>query len=201
MSGPLSTPAALPAAAPAAPGVRPVAPSDEALEGAWRRGSRQAFSALFRRHYRGAVAYALQFVGDAASAEDVVQQAFLNLLQRRRGQGRFKALLYTCVRNLALNERRRRGRRYVAQTGLREEDAPREAPPLAGLVAAEERDLFQRAVAALEEEEREAFCLKETRGLTYAEVGRLMGLHPDAVRRRVAKAFARVRAFASEQRG
>lgn len=169
---------------------------DEALEQAWRAGSRGAFSALFRRHYRGAVAYAQGLTGDLAAAEDVVQQAFLNLLQRRRGQGRFKALLYTVVRNLALNERRRRGRRYVAQGGLREEDAPREeAPPLAGLVAQEERAAVAGALARLAADEREAFCLKASRGLTYGEIGAALGLHPDAVRRRVAKALARLRAL------
>jgi DNA-directed RNA polymerase specialized sigma24 family protein len=49
-------------------------------------------------------------------------------------------------------------------------------------------------VADLPEEERAAFWLKEVEGLTYAEVGARLGLHPDAARRRVARAFLRLRA-------
>ena len=170
-------------------------PSDEEIERSWRNGARSAFAELFRRHYAGVVAYATRFTGgDTATAEDLTQQAFLNVLQRRRGAGRFKALIYTVVRNLALNERRRQGRRYVAKTGL-EPEATRtgERPPLQRLVAAEEQDAFQTALSSLTPDEREAFCLKETEGLTYAEVGQVMNLHPDAVRRRVGKAFSKLR--------
>ena len=166
--------------------------SDEELELAWRQGSQPAFAHLFRRYYPRVVAYAARLLGDHATAEDVVQQAFLNLYQRRSGSGRFRALVYTCVRNLAFNERRRQGRRSAPR--------PLEQPPPAGgpatldtLVHAEEHAAFARALDALDPEEREAFCLKEIEGLTYKEVGAVMQLHPDAVRRRVGKAMLTLR--------
>ena len=163
--------------------------SDESLEERWRSGCEQAFALLFRRHYAGAVAYARRFVQDTAAAEDVVQQAFLNVLQRRSGRGRFKSLVYTVTRNLSLNELRRRGRNYVAQGGVEELDPPATwRPPLAGLIRDEEQRAFVAALQSLPASEREAYSLKETRGLTYTEVGEIMGLHPDAVRRRVRKA-------------
>jgi RNA polymerase sigma-70 factor (ECF subfamily) len=166
------------------------------LEAAWRSGSRPAFAELFRRHYAAVAAYARRFTGDTALAEDVAQQAFLNVLQRRNmpGRGRFKSLIYTVTRNLALNERRRRGRKYVARSGLDEVEPGVVGPhPLGAMIRSEEEDAFRVAVAGLPPVEREAFCLRETRGLTYAEVGRIMGLHPDAVRRRVAKAIDLIR--------
>ncbi|MCA8925265.1 MAG: sigma-70 family RNA polymerase sigma factor [Planctomycetes bacterium] len=166
--------------------------SDEELELAWRQGSQPAFAQLFRRYYARVVGYATRYVGDHATAEDLVQQAFLNLFQRRHGQGRFRALVYTCVRNLAFNERRRQGRRSAPQ--------PLEQPPagagvggLDALVHAEQHAAFGRALDALPEDEREAFCLKEIEGLTYKEVGEVMDLHPDAVRRRVGKALLSLR--------
>jgi RNA polymerase sigma factor (sigma-70 family) len=174
--------------------------SDESLERAWRAGDQAAFSELFRRHYSGAVAYAERYLRDLAAAEDVVQQAFLNVLQRKSGQGRFKSLVYTVTRNLALNELRRRGRRYVARGGVEELDpASQEGVPLSDLIAGEEQRQFAAALRELPESEREAFCLKETRGLTYQEAGEVMGLHPDAVRRRVKKAFGLIRAFLSRE--
>ena len=175
--------------------------SDESLESAWRTGDEGAFSELFRRHYSGAVAYAERYLRDLAAAEDVVQQAFLNVLQRQAGQGRFKSLVYTVTRNLALNELRRRGRNYVAQSGVEEFDpASQSGVPLTDLIAGEEQRCFAAALRDLPEAEREAFCLKETRGLTYQEAGDVMGLHPDAVRRRVKKAFALIRAFISREK-
>jgi RNA polymerase sigma-70 factor (ECF subfamily) len=170
-------------------------PSDEALESAWRAGSRVAFSDLFRRHYAGVVSYVRRFVGDTALAEDLAQQAFVNIYGRRTGSGRFKSLAYTVARNLALNELRRQGRRYVARSGLGEVEPRGSGPgPVRQLIEAEEQHGLAAAIASLPDELREAFTLKETRGLTYAEVGRAMGLHPDAARRRVAKALGLIRA-------
>ncbi|MEZ6186510.1 MAG: RNA polymerase sigma factor [Planctomycetota bacterium] len=171
--------------------------SDEDLELAWRRGSEPAFTQLFHRYYPRAVGYALRFVGDHATAEDLVQQAFLNLYQRRRGHGRFRALVYTCVRNLAFNEQRRRGKRSAPKP-LEHPPPAAGAPTVDGMIEAEERAAFARALAKLPDEEREAFCLKEIEGLTHREVGQVMGLHPDAVRRRVGKAFLTLRTLLEE---
>lgn len=173
--------------------------SDEDHERAWRAGG-PGFGELFRRHYRGVVAYVAGITRDLAAAEDLAQQAFVRLLERagveRSGAGRFRALIYTVARNLALNERRRQGRRYVARasiSALPDEPAGEAGDPLEGLVAAEELAAFRAALASLPDEERAAFELKEVRGLTYPEVGARMGLHPDAVRRRVGRAYARLR--------
>lgn len=178
--------------------------SDEAVERAWRSGAAGGFSELFRRHYRGLVSYLNRFTRDLTAAEDLAQQAFVRLLERREqpagealraAGGRFRALVYTAARNLALNELRRQGRRYVARAtiGGAEEPADARRGPLEGLVAAEDLARFHGALAALPDDERAAFELKEVRGLTYAEAGAQLGLHPDAVRRRVAKAFERLR--------
>lgn len=168
--------------------------TDEAMESAWRAGVGHALSELFRRHYRGLVAYLGRIVRDASAAEDLAQQTFVRVLERREGAGRFRSFLYTTARNLALNEVRRQGRDYVARPGLDAEPAGAASSPLEGLVRLEDRAAFARAVAGLPEEERAAFVLKEAHGLTYGEVGKALGLHPDAARRRVARAYERLRA-------
>ncbi|MCO5167061.1 MAG: RNA polymerase sigma factor [Planctomycetes bacterium] len=173
--------------------------SDEEVERAWRAGASAGLGELFRRHYRGLVGYLVRFTRDLGAAEDLAQQAFVRLLDRRAAAGaggRFRALVYTAARNLALNERRRQGRRYVARASLSalpEEPPARPVEPLEALVADEELAAFRAALAALPSDERAAFDLKEVQGLTYAEAGARLGLHPDAVRRRVARAYARLR--------
>lgn len=176
--------------------------SDEEVERAWRAGASAGLGELFRRHYRGLVTYLARFTRDLGAAEDLAQQAFVRLLDRRDRRdgagagGRFRALVYTAARNLALNERRRQGRRYVARASLSalpEEPPAHPVEPLDALVAGEELAAFREALAALPADERAAFELKEVHGLTYAEAGGRLGLHPDAVRRRVARAYAHLR--------
>lgn len=178
-----------------------VSPTDEDVERAWRAGAGGGLGELFRRHYRGVVSYLARFTRDLGAAEDLAQQAFVRLLERRDGgapsaAGRFRSLIYTVARNLALNELRRQGRRYVARASiaaLPDDPVDARGGPLEGLVASEELGAFRAAVDALPEEERACFWLKEVGGLTYQEAGARLGLHPDAVRRRVAKAFERLR--------
>ena len=54
---------------------------------------------------------------------------------------------------------------------------------------------LQEALDALQEEEREAFLLREVAGLGYEEIGTVVGATPDAVRMRIYRARAGLRAW------
>src|SRR6185369_16963457 len=95
--------------------------------------------------------------------------------------------------NLALNEVRRRGRRHAAKSGLDGIDPSAAVDrPDDEAARAEETGRIRAALESLEGEERDAFALRRD-GKNYNEIATLMGLHPDAVRRRVAKALEVVR--------
>jgi RNA polymerase sigma-70 factor (ECF subfamily) len=179
------------------------AATDLALERAWRAGSEAAFGDLFRRHYGRAVALAQRILIDRATAEDVAQAAFVRIYEAARGRpgieplapkdGRFDALVLTVVRNLSLNEVRRRGRRHCPRTTL--EGAPEPAGaerPCEAAARLEEEGRVRDAVAALEGEERAVLALRRD-GRSYTEIAEALGLHPDAVRRRMSKALDFVR--------
>ena len=169
-------------------------PTDVDLEQRWRAGSEEAYAELFRRHYPRAVAFVQRILVDRSTAEDVAQAALLRIYETSRGKaGRFDGLVLTTARNLALNEIRRRGRKHAARPGLEGVDAPTgaETPADAG-ARTEEETRIASALAALEGEERDAFALRRE-GKDYNEIGSLMNLHPDAVRRRVARALEAVR--------
>jgi DNA-directed RNA polymerase specialized sigma24 family protein len=51
--------------------------ADRSLAARAGRGDERAFAELYDRHAAGLVAFATQYVGDRATAEDVVQQTFL----------------------------------------------------------------------------------------------------------------------------
>jgi len=168
--------------------------SDEDLESRWRAGSETAFGDLFRRHYPRAVALAQRVLVDRSTAEDVAQTAFLRIYETSRGKpGRFEALVLTTTRNLSLNEIRRRGRRHCARASLEGLD-PKAACelPQEEVARNEESERLRRALDTLDGEERDAFALRRD-GKNYQEIATVMGIHPDAVRRRVAKALEVVR--------
>jgi RNA polymerase sigma-70 factor (ECF subfamily) len=173
--------------------VQPELP-DEELERRWRAGSDQAYGDLFRRHYPRAVAFAQRLLVDRSSAEDVAQSALLRIYETSQGRpGQFGSLVLTTTRNLALNEIRRRSRRHAPKANLEGVDPSARAElPSDEVARGEETQLIQRALDTLDGEERDAFALRRD-GKNYHEIATVMGIHPDAVRRRVARALETVR--------
>ena len=87
---------------------------DAALMLAFQRGDEGAFRTLFERHARAMVAFCHHFVRDAARAEELAQDVFLNVYRakdRYQPSARFKTYLYRVASNLCLNELRRPARR------------------------------------------------------------------------------------------
>ena len=84
---------------------------EAALE-ACARGERFALKALYEREGRWLLAVAQRIVRDADLAEDVLQDAFLQIWQRagtfKREMGSGRGWVYTVVRHRALDEARRR---------------------------------------------------------------------------------------------
>lgn len=180
----------------------PAPPSDEELERAWRAGSESAFGDLFRRHYGRAVALAQRILIDRATAEDVAQAAFVRIYETSQGRdGRFDSLVLTATRNLSLNEIRRRGRRHCPRPGLDGVPEPASSEPAGDVAAREEEAARVRdAVSRLEGDEREVLALRRD-GRSYTEIAEALGLHPDAVRRRMSKALDFVRGALSSLGG
>src|SRR5881398_1745983 len=83
--------------------------ADDLLVGAALRGDREAFAALVDRHRPRAQALARRTLGDAAEAEDVVQEAILRAylaLADLREPSRFGAWLSAIALNVARMRRR-----------------------------------------------------------------------------------------------
>jgi RNA polymerase sigma-70 factor (ECF subfamily) len=112
------------------------------------------------------VLYARQWL-PRESAEDVAQEAFIQLMNQRESPENPRAWLYTTVRNGAISGLRgkiRRRRREEEVARRREElFAENAASPLAAEEAA-------GALGALPEEQREVLTLRIWGGLTFGEI-------------------------------
>lgn len=142
-------------------------------------GDRQAFAEVFQHFYPALVRYASGITGDAATAADVVQDCFAKLWaehERMAVRVSLKALLYTMVRNRALNAQRRQ--RFASEVNG-EDAAERHAvpPEAAATLAAEQlQQQLARWIDALPARRREAFMLSRYHGLSHSEIAGIMGV-------------------------
>jgi RNA polymerase sigma-70 factor, ECF subfamily len=162
-----------------------------------RRGEPEALDELLRGYWQALVLYAGHLSeGELDAAEDLVQEAFMRLWERRsswRPGSDPAAVLYTIVRNLALNERRTRRTRALI---LRRVTLPPAAPPTPGeeLENGELARAIREAIEALPTRRREVFLLARFHGLSYAQIAETMAVSPQTVANHMSAALAALRA-------
>jgi RNA polymerase sigma-70 factor (ECF subfamily) len=136
---------------------------------------------LFAEHRHGVFRYLCRMVGQADAARDLTQEVFLRVARTEvpeRDSAGLRAWIFTIARNLALNHVRD-GQRRPVEVALQETTAP----------AVQELAIaLQRALGALDDVDRDVFLLRETGGLSYAEVAATCGLTVEAVRARLHRA-------------
>ena len=147
-------------------------------------GDRDAFGALVVRYFNPAYAVALAHLGHHESAQDAVQEAFLNAYRRLntlRDPERFREWLITIVRN-ACYSLRRKERPMVPL------DAVAEPAEALDLERRELHALIRSKIAELDESPREALLLYYFSGQSQAEIADLLGISHDAAQKRVSRA-------------
>ncbi len=144
-------------------------------------------------------ALALRFTRDPEAARDVVQNAFEKVLRhgdRFDGRARPSTWIHRIVINEALmwlrSERRRA--RYHAEPDDPEAVGVDPAPdPAAALERRRRHARLREGLAQLDRDERDVVLTCALLGCSYAEFGRLRGLHPAAVKSRAYRARRRLR--------
>lgn len=157
--------------------------SDEVLMAEVAAGSRPAFDILARRHMRRSLGVAMRVVGNGSDAEEVVQDAFMQVWRHavnwRGDEARFTTWLYRIVVNRALSSRRR------PSVFAPIEDAVDVVSPQpnaeAELEAKQMREQVDAAIAALPERQRVAIGLCVHGELTCAEAARVLEISVSAM--------------------
>lgn len=69
------------------------------------RGDKEAFAELFRRYYPRLLSYSRKFIDDESICQDVVQETFIKLWEKRSSikDTNLKSYMFTIVRNNCLN--------------------------------------------------------------------------------------------------
>jgi RNA polymerase sigma-70 factor, ECF subfamily len=187
--------------------------TDEALMIRFQRGERPAFAQLVRRHKGALYNFALRQIRVPTTAEDVVQDAFLRVVQNAaefKHEARFATWLYTIARNLCIDHLRKSALRKHPSLDEAKRGEDGEGPTLgeqtADVRASVEREvsgieLKGRIVTAVDElpdDQREVFLLREVSNLPFKEIAEITGVPENTVKSRMRYALERLQAQLSE---
>lgn len=176
--------------------------TDEELMAGYRSGDTAAFDELYRRHKGPVYRYLLRQCRDAAAAEELFQDVWMNLIRARHGyvvSAKFTTYLYRIAHNRIVDHYRRRAPGGVVS--LDDEDCPAldeaAAPAAGGPDADYERAQWARRLldllAGLPAPQREAFVLQQEAGMSIEEIAAATGVSRETAKSRLRYALAKLR--------
>jgi RNA polymerase sigma-70 factor (ECF subfamily) len=161
------------------------AASDEELVRRARDGDQTAMNRLVDRHHGAAFRVALSLVADPDLAQDVAQDAFLRAfrgLEGFRGDASFRTWMLTIAANTAKGAlRKMMRRRETALDGVAPVASP-EASPEDRAAIEEEAAKARAMLAKLPEKQRMSVQLRVDEGLSFREIGEVIGSSEGAAR-------------------
>ncbi|MGD1155614.1 MAG: sigma-70 family RNA polymerase sigma factor [Terriglobia bacterium] len=159
----------------------PKAASETQLIARAQRGEEEAFTALFETHKRRVYSLCLRMTGNTAEAEDLAQEAFLQLFRKIstfRGESAFSTWLHRLAVNVVLMHLRKKG---LQQISLDEVDTSQDEPIKRDygdndrrLIGSVDRIGLQRAIADLPPGYRTVFVLHDVEGYEHNEIAEIM---------------------------
>lgn len=171
-------------------------------------GDSAALEQLYERYARITYGLALKILASAEQAEDVVQEAFWRIWNRattfQTGSGQFAPWLFGIVRNLCIDELRRRQARPPALRNEADEQAllalADSTPDMDALSwEAERRRLITSALAELPPDQRQVIELAYFGGLSQREIADKLNNPLGTVKTRVRLALAKLKGVLQHQ--
>jgi RNA polymerase sigma-70 factor (ECF subfamily) len=148
-----------------------------------QQGDAGAFERIYRLHNRRVYALCLRMVGNTAEAEDLTQDAFLQLFRKIatfRGESAFSTWLHRLAVNVVLMKLRKK---TLSETSLEETNDPEDetsgprreigAPDLL-LTGSIDRVHLERAIEQLPPGYKQVFVLHDIQGFEHNEIAGLM---------------------------
>jgi RNA polymerase sigma-70 factor (ECF subfamily) len=187
--------------------------TDEQLLAAYREGDVPSFAALVSRYQRELFHFLVRFVGDRASAEDVFQEAFLQVHQSAEQfdlQRRFRPWLFTIAANKARDMIRSQARRPTSplQASINSNDdesgefidlmSAASAMPQEDMEREELQNAVRKTVMAMPEHLREILLLSYFHQFPYKQISEILEIPLGTVKSRL---HAAVAFFADRWRG
>lgn len=174
--------------------------ADEALMEAYRRGDDRAFTVLVERYRIELFQFLYRFTNDAATADDLFQEAFLQVhlsADTFDTSRRFRPWLFTIAANKARDLLRKNNRQstQIAPSGFEPDSDEAQPvtewaasdilPPDEQLQNEETRQLVQQVVASLPDHLREVLLLAYFHQFAYKQIAEMLGIPLGTVKSRL----------------
>ena len=173
-----------------------------------KQGSAEAFEILYHAHKRRIYSLCLRMTGNTAEAEDLTQEAFLQLFRKIgtfRGESAFSTWMHRLAVNLVLMRLRKKG--LVTSSldepadpdfeGSRTRDFGSEDLALTGSV---DRIVLENAIQALPPGYRMIFFLHDVEGYEHQEIAGMMGCSVGNSKSQLHKARMKLRDLLQKKR-
>jgi RNA polymerase sigma-70 factor (ECF subfamily) len=165
--------------------------SDQELWEKAGQGDAVAFSAIFKKYYTHLYQFAGRFVGDAQTAEHIVQDLFVTLwIQRDSIQiaSNLKSYLYISVKNRSINYRKQNGFTYPDELN---------PPHSEELISTPEEHYLENeihlavhnAINKLPEKCRQIYLMKRYDNLKYQEIAEILNISVNTVKTQMKRAL------------
>ncbi|MBI3947474.1 MAG: sigma-70 family RNA polymerase sigma factor [Armatimonadetes bacterium] len=165
-----------------------------------KQGDREAFDRLIERYSTQIYNFAYRMSGNREDAEDIYQDAFIhafNGIKNFRSDAAFSTWLYRIVRNVYLDEqKRRRSRQFISlEESIETDDGSiardvQDDGPTPDEIAEQNqrRRAVRQAIALLPDRQREIIILYELQQCTYEEIADVLQINVGTVKSRLNRA-------------
>ncbi len=171
-----------------------------------RDGEEDSFEILFNHYYSRLCTYAIIFVKYPDVAEEIVQETFIKIWEKRFEiiiETTFKAYIYRSIHNNCINYLKRIKHIRNRQEAVRIEVSRQSEVNIKNLdtdiidkiVTEEFNKHFFRALESLPKQCREVFLLCRNEHLTYAEAAQKLNISVNTVKSHMKKALEKLKEF------
>ncbi len=156
----------------------------------FKSGDTETFEGVFHAYYKALAVYAKTILKDMDEAEDIVQQVFISMWEKRENlevRTSLRALLYKSVHNACLNRIKQQTVRtkYVAEVQYQSQEGKADD----GMQQKELQKKIEQALEALPEQCGIIFRMSRFEHLKYQEIADQLGLSIKTVENQMGKAL------------
>lgn len=157
------------------------------------RGDVVALDLVLERYWAPLVTYVARLLDSRDAAEDVAQETFYRLWERRdslRADGSVGGFLFKVAHNLAIGEQRKDRARARSMDAIRDDASTATTLDFGDPLL---DDALNRAIRDLPDRRREILLLRSVHGLSYKEIARTLGIAPQTVANQLSATLSTLR--------
>ena len=156
------------------------------------QGNKSAFESLFKSHYANLCGYALKYVWELDQAEEIVQDLFFNLWNKRSDlyiSSSIESYLFRAVRNACLNYLKHKKIRDSYASTVQNAFNPGQGMDDNPVETLELQKKIDESIEIMPPERKKIFLMSRYDGLKYKEIAKKLGLSVKTVEAQMGKAL------------